>query len=116
MSGRDSGVKRAYAVIVADMPEIDKNNYGKEFALQMAVKAVNDTAGPDGLVPTVLVFGAFNSIHQVHQPSLSVQQQLRKRWKRSPKSGPHEQYRTHSINATAPTPLGYTSCPSVPRS
>jgi hypothetical protein len=51
-------LKRAYAVIVADMPEIDKNNYGKEFALQMAVKAVNDTAGPDGLVPTLLVFGA----------------------------------------------------------
>lgn len=28
-------------------------------ALQMAVKAVNDTAGPDGLVPTLLVFGAY---------------------------------------------------------
>ncbi|KAF1934823.1 hypothetical protein EJ02DRAFT_460893, partial [Clathrospora elynae] len=27
--------------------------------LQMAVKAVNDTAGPDGLVPTLLVFGAY---------------------------------------------------------
>ncbi|EFQ85112.1 hypothetical protein PTT_20027 [Pyrenophora teres f. teres 0-1] len=27
--------------------------------LKMAVKAVNDTAGPDGLVPTLLVFGAY---------------------------------------------------------
>ena len=25
----------------------------------MAVKAVNDTVGPDGLVPTLLVFGAY---------------------------------------------------------
>jgi hypothetical protein len=27
--------------------------------LQMAVKAVNDTAGPDGLVLTLLVFGTY---------------------------------------------------------
>ena len=27
--------------------------------LQMAVKAVNDTAGPDGLVPTLLVYEAY---------------------------------------------------------
>src|SRR5262249_19255990 len=27
--------------------------------LQMAVKALNDTAGPNGLVPTLLVFGAY---------------------------------------------------------
>ena len=25
----------------------------------MAIKAVNDSAGPDGLVPTLLVFGAY---------------------------------------------------------
>jgi hypothetical protein len=30
-----------------------------EAILQMAVKAVNNTAGPDGLVPTLLVFGAY---------------------------------------------------------
>lgn len=28
-----------------------------ELLLQGAVKAVNDTAGPSGLVPTLLVFG-----------------------------------------------------------
>jgi hypothetical protein len=27
--------------------------------LQMAVKAINDSAGPDGIVPTLLVFGAY---------------------------------------------------------
>jgi hypothetical protein len=31
----------------------------KELALQMAIKAVNDTAGPDGLVPTLLVYRAY---------------------------------------------------------
>jgi hypothetical protein len=25
----------------------------------MAVKAVNDTAGPDGLIPTLLIYGAY---------------------------------------------------------
>ncbi len=33
---------------------------GKEIALQMAFKALNDTAGLNGLVPTLLVFGAFS--------------------------------------------------------
>jgi len=28
----------------------------------MAVKAVNDTAGPNGLVPTLLVYGAYPRI------------------------------------------------------
>ena len=28
----------------------------------MSIKAVNDTAGPDGLVPTLLVYGAYPRI------------------------------------------------------
>ena len=35
----------------------------------MAVKAVNDTAGPNGLVPTLLVFGAYPRINVDSQPS-----------------------------------------------
>ena len=31
----------------------------KELTLQIAVKAVNDFTGPDGLVPILLVFGAY---------------------------------------------------------
>ena len=31
----------------------------KEFILQMAVKAINDSAGLDRLIPTLLVFGAY---------------------------------------------------------
>jgi hypothetical protein len=34
----------------------------KEAILQMAVKTVNDTAGFNGLIPTLLVFGAFPRI------------------------------------------------------
>jgi len=28
-------------------------------ALQMAFKAINDSVGPNGLIPTLLVFGAY---------------------------------------------------------
>ena len=37
----------------------------------MAVKAVNDTAGPDGLVPTLLVYGAYLRISKLDPPTLS---------------------------------------------
>ncbi|OXV05628.1 hypothetical protein Egran_06604 [Elaphomyces granulatus] len=69
-----SVLKRVYAVVVADIPEINKNNYGKELALQMAVKAVNDTAGPDGLVPTLLVFGAYPKMSQLDPPAPTISQ------------------------------------------
>ncbi len=38
----------------------------------MAVKAVNDTAGYNGLVPTLLVFGTFPRIIDDDAPSLST--------------------------------------------
>ena len=43
-----------------------------EAILQMAVKAVNDTAGPDGLVPTLLVFGAYPRMTAESPPSPSM--------------------------------------------
>jgi hypothetical protein len=33
--------------------------------LQLAVKAVNDTASPNGLVPTLLVFGAYPRLSSI---------------------------------------------------
>ncbi|KAF1934675.1 hypothetical protein EJ02DRAFT_429126 [Clathrospora elynae] len=39
---------------------------------QMAVKAVNDTAGPEGLVPTLLVFGAYPRMTPESLPSPSM--------------------------------------------
>ena len=38
----------------------------------MAVKAVNDTAGPNGLVPTLLVYGAYLRISKLDPPTPSV--------------------------------------------
>jgi hypothetical protein len=38
----------------------------------MAIKAVNDTAGPDGLVPTLLVFGTYPQITTINTFFLMV--------------------------------------------
>jgi hypothetical protein len=46
----------------------------KEMVLQMAVKAINDTAGSDGLVPTLLVFGAYSRMHAMNPPASSISQ------------------------------------------
>jgi hypothetical protein len=40
----------------------------------MALKAINDSTGPEGLVPTLLVFGAFPRMAQEDSPSASIQQ------------------------------------------
>jgi hypothetical protein len=41
----------------------------KEIMLQMAVKAINDLARPDGIVPTLLVFGAYSRLTKINPPS-----------------------------------------------
>jgi hypothetical protein len=46
-------IRRAYNIITAEIPDIHK-----DMALQMAFKAINDSVAPDGLVPTLLVYGA----------------------------------------------------------
>ena len=38
----------------------------------MAVKAVNNTAGPNRLVPTLLVYGAYPRISNLDPPALSI--------------------------------------------
>jgi hypothetical protein len=45
---------RAYEIITKELPQV-----AKQITLQIAVKATNNTAGPNGLVPTLLVFGTF---------------------------------------------------------
>ena len=47
-------LRRAYEIISLELKDASE-----ELTLQMAVKAVNDSAGADGLVPTLLVFGAY---------------------------------------------------------
>ena len=44
----------AYQIVSKELPNLDK-----EIALQIAIKAVNDTVGLNRLVPTLLVFGTF---------------------------------------------------------
>ena len=38
----------------------------------MAVKAINDLAGPDGIVPTLLVFGVYPRITKIDALLLSI--------------------------------------------
>ena len=38
----------------------------------MAVKAVNNTTGPNGLVPTLLVYGAYPRISKLDPPAPSI--------------------------------------------
>jgi hypothetical protein len=61
-------LRRAFEVITADLG----NTITSDHVLQMAVKAVNDTAGPNGLVPTLLVFGTFPRISSTSPPSPSI--------------------------------------------
>ena len=42
----------------------------------MAVKAVNDTASPDGLVPTLLVYGAYLRMSNLDPPTPSIIKQV----------------------------------------
>jgi len=41
----------------------------------MAFKAINDSTGPDGLIPTLLVFGAYLYIVESNAPNPIVIQQ-----------------------------------------
>ena len=41
----------------------------------MAVKAVNNTAGPDGLVPTLLVYGAYQRMSNLDPLAPSITDQ-----------------------------------------
>ena len=47
----------------------------------MAVKAVNNTASPNGLVPTLLVYGAYLRISNLDLSTLSITEQAAAIWK-----------------------------------
>jgi hypothetical protein len=44
----------------------------KAIALQMALKCCNDSAGPNGLVPTLLVYGSYPRLSEYDPPSPSI--------------------------------------------
>jgi hypothetical protein len=49
-------LRRVYKIICIELKE---EGIDDEVCLQMAVKAINNIAGPNGLVPILLVFGAY---------------------------------------------------------
>ncbi len=62
-------LQRAYQVISEELQGI---GITKELTLQMAVKAVNDTAGPNSLVLTLLVFSTYPRITNLDPPVPSI--------------------------------------------
>jgi hypothetical protein len=64
-------LRRAYKIM---QDELADSGLDREMMLQMAVKAVNDTAGPDGIVPTLLVFGAYPRMTELDAPSPTIAQ------------------------------------------
>ncbi|KHJ32171.1 hypothetical protein EV44_g3834 [Erysiphe necator] len=67
-------LRRAYKIIT---DELKGQNVPKNIRLQLAVKAVNDSAGYDGIVPTLLVFGTFPRMTNSDPPSLSTAQRAK---------------------------------------
>jgi hypothetical protein len=62
-------IYRAYSIITAKVP-----NISKDMALQMAFKAINNMAGPNSLVPILLVYSAYPRITKHDPPLPSVTQ------------------------------------------
>jgi len=62
-------VERIFTIFRQEIPQEILEN-----VLQMTIKAINDTAGPNGLVPTLLVFGTYPRITEFSPPSQSVGQ------------------------------------------
>jgi hypothetical protein len=62
-------LRRVYAIITTEISSIDL-----EIALQMTFKAINDSVGFDGLVPTLLVFGAYPRMTEMDASSPSITQ------------------------------------------
>jgi hypothetical protein len=62
-------LRRVYEIM---KEELKDEHIDKEMILQMAVKAVNDSAGPDGIVLTLLVFGSYPRMTEIDLPSPTI--------------------------------------------
>jgi hypothetical protein len=49
-------LRQAYKIICNELRDTKTS---AEISLQIAVKTINDLVGPDGIIPTLLVFGAY---------------------------------------------------------
>lgn len=61
-------LRRTFDILRAEL----NSSTDDEDVLQIAVKALNDTAGPNGLVPTLLVFGTYPRINADSPPSPDI--------------------------------------------
>jgi hypothetical protein len=59
-------LRRAYKIIRIELKEEGINN---EVYLQIAIKVINNTASPNSLVPTLLVFKAYPRITLANLPA-----------------------------------------------
>ncbi|KAI0994834.1 hypothetical protein K3495_g13348 [Podosphaera aphanis] len=67
-------LRRAYKIIT---DELKSQSVSKNIRWQLVVKAVNDSAGYDELVPTLLVFGTYHRLASIDIPSLSTAQRAK---------------------------------------
>jgi hypothetical protein len=58
-------LRRAYEII---QDKLKDKQINKEIMLQMTVKAINDSAGPDGIVLTLLVFSVYSRLTKIDPP------------------------------------------------
>jgi hypothetical protein len=52
--------------------KLKDKHINKEIMLQIAIKAINDSAGPNGIVPILLVFDAYSRLTKINPPSSLV--------------------------------------------
>lgn len=60
-------IKQAYSLLKRSYNIFEKkfkNNTDDEILLQMVIKILNNTAGPNGLILILLIFGAYPKINQ----------------------------------------------------
>lgn len=82
-------LRRAYSIFEVEFPHLSK-----EMKLQMAVKAVNDTAGPDGLVPTLLVLQRADTIKKAMEEVRKLRARMQVDHALSIRNGPDVSPRT----------------------
>ncbi len=62
-------IRQAYYIILVEIKDIDLN-----MALQIAFKAINDIASLNGLILTLLVYGAYSKMTKMDLTSLTISQ------------------------------------------
>jgi hypothetical protein len=62
-----SPLRRIYHIIIAELLDINK-----DIVLQIAFKAINNSTGPNSLIPTLLVFRAYLRIVESNAPNPTV--------------------------------------------